>query len=473
MKILLINPSLIRAGTGQYEEAAEKRRGIYPSLGLGYIAAILEREKHLVKIIDCDAENVGPEKIEDAFKEYQPDLIGFYVMTWTFRQVNEIARRIKLMNPNVRIVVGGPNITCMPEISLKYGNFDFGVIGEGELTTVELARALQNKEDDFRNIRGLVFKKGKEIIINENRALIEDLDSIPFPARHLTPVEKYYDVFSSQNNFATIIATRGCPFNCTFCDRKNRMGREWRIRSPKNIVDEMEQINSRYKIEEFMFFDDNLFVDKEWSYGLCEEIIGRNLKIIWECRARADMLLDEDLVKRIKEAGCYRIRIGFESGDDGVLQTIKKGITAEQSRRCAKICRRAGIEIFGYFMMGSPYETEETLQKTIDLALEIDPSFALFSKTIMIPGSELFDWGVENGYIAKNYWENFLLGEEKNGAPSISTAMLPGKLVDQYIKKAERKFYFRPNFIIKKIFAIKSFGHLINQIKIGFALMFK
>lgn len=467
MRILLINPSLIEANIGHYEEAAEKQRGVYPSLGLGYIAAVLEKEKHQVKIIDCDAENISFKEIEEKFKEYQPDLVGIYIMTWTFEHANKIAKKIKSINPKIKIMAGGPGITCMPESILKYGNFDFGVISEGELTMTELINNLQKNENNFKKIEGLISKKNKEIIINEPRPLIEDLDSIPFPARHLMPVKKYYDVFTKKKYFATIIATRGCPFNCTFCDRKNRMGKKWRVRSPKNIVDEIEQIKNNYNIREFMFFDDNLIVDKNWSYQLCNEILKRNLKIIWECRARADMLLDEQLVKILKRAGCYRIRIGFEAGDNKILEVLKKGITVEQSRQCAKVCTKAGIEIFGYFMMGSPYETEETLQKTLDLAIEINPSFALFSKTILIPGSELFSWGVEQGYITKDYWEKFLLGEEKNGAPALDTKQLPEKVVDKYIKLANKKFYLRPKYILRKLLSIRSPYQLWRQAKMA------
>ncbi len=467
MKILLINPSLIEANIGHYKEAAEKQRGIYPSLGLGYIAAILEKENHQVKIIDCDAENVYLKDIEEISNKYQPDLVGIYIMTWTYQQANKIAKLIKSINPMIKIVVGGSGVTCMPEPILKYGNFDFGVIGEGEITIIELIKTIQENKTNFSKIKGLVFKQNKKIIINEPRPLIKNVNSIPLPARHLMPIKKYYDVFTKKKHFATVIATRGCPFNCIFCDRKNRMGKRWRVRSPKNIVNEIEDIKSKYNIKEFMFFDDNLIVDKDWTYQLCEEILKRNLKIIWECRARADRLLDEDLVKTLKKAGCYRIRIGFEAGNNKILEILKKGITVEQSRQCAKICKKTGIEIFGYFMMGSPCETEETLQETLDLALEIDPSFAIFSKTILIPGSELFDWGVKHGYIAKDHWEKFIQGKEKNGAPAIDAKQLPEKFIDKYIKLANKKFYMRPKYILRKLLDIRSPYQLWRQAKMA------
>jgi len=472
MKALLINPSLRQATTGQYEKEVEKQRGVYPSLGLAYIAAVLEKENHQVRIIDCDIEGENADKaIDITLRDFQPQLVGFYAMTWTFRQAAALAKKIKQINPQIVTVIGGPNVSCLPQYSLELGDFDFGVYGEGEETIVELANKLENKIDsDYNQIKGLVFKKNGQAIINPPRPLIENLDSIPFPARHLLPMEKYFDVFSRKKYFATIIATRGCPFNCIFCDRQNRMGRKWRMRSPENIVQEIKEVIGNYAIREFMFFDDNLIVDKKWGLELCRKL--EPLKIIWECRNRVD-LVDEEILKAMKKAGCYRIRFGFESGDNQILKVLKKGITIEQSLNCAKLSKKIGMEIYGYFMIGAPTETAETIEKTIKLALEIEPSFAIFSKTILIPGSELFDYGIQTNQVDKDYWKRFLQGIEKNGAPSLSSQELPEELVDKYVKKADRKFYFRISFIIKKLLSVKSLGHLISQSRIGFALIFK
>lgn len=472
MRILLINPSLHQATTGQYEKEVEKQRGVYPSLGLAYIAAVLEKNDHQVKIVDCDMEEENLEKtIRTIVKDFQPQMVGFYAMTWTYRQAKDLAKKIKKINRRIVTVIGGPNVSCLPQYSLEFGDFDFGVVGEGEKTIIELVDKLEgNNNLEFEKILGLIFKKGKKVIINPSRPLIENLDSIPFPARHLLPMKKYFDVFSRKKHFATILATRGCPFNCLFCDRKNRMGRGRRARSPENIVGEIKEIIANYGIREFMFFDDDLIVDKKWGLELCKKL--EPLKIIWECRNRVD-LVDEQILKAMKKAGCYRIRFGFESGDDRILLVLKKGITVKQSLKCAKICKKIGMEIFGYFMMGSPTETPETIKKTIDLALKIDPSFAIFSKTIFIPGSELFDYGVTTGQIDKDYWKRFLQGRETNGAPSSSTKELPEKLVNYFLKKADRKFYFRISFILKKLFSIKSLPHLIRQARIGFALISK
>lgn len=471
MKILLINPSLHQATTGQYEKEVEKERGVYPPLGLAYIAATLEKNGHEVKIVDCDVEENYEEKIYRLCREFQPQMAGFYAMTWNYGLAKKISDQIKTIDEKIITVLGGPNITTMPEDSLKYGKFDFGVLGEGEETIIELVEKLENKKEiEFEQILGLVFRKEGKIVINQYRALIADLNSIPFPARHLLPMEKYFDVFSKHKKFATIIATRGCPFNCIFCDRKNRMGKNWRYRSVANIVQEIKEIIEKYDIHEFMFFDDNLIVNKNWAHELMSEL--KKLDIIWECRERVDMV-DEQMLRAMKEAGCYRIRFGFESGDNEILKKLKKDITVEQSLASAKLCRKIGIDIFGYFIIGAPGETKETARKTINLALKINPSFAAFSKMILIPGSEIFQYAVSTGQIEENYWQNFIIGKEKNGAPTFTKEKLSEKEVDELVKEADRKFYFRPIYLLQKIREIKSFDHFISQAKIGIALILK
>lgn len=473
MRILLVNPSLIKADVGHYSKVIEKKRGVYPPLGLAYVAAALEEVGHVVKIVDCDADLSALDNVGEIACQFNPVAVGIYVMTWTFLQANEIVAKIKKRLPDVKFVMGGPNVTSFPEKSLKYSEFDYAVYGEGEITVVELARAIEKDVGvkDLKKIRGIIFRDGVKIVVNETRPLIEDLDSISFPAWHLLPLGEYFDIFTRHARFATMVTSRGCPFDCAYCDRLNRMGKTWRSRSAENIVDEMEFLVNTYGIREFMFFDDNFIIDAKRVYALCDEILSRGLDVLWEVRARVDMV-DEPLLKRMREAGCYRIRYGMEVGDDQVLKTLKKDITVEQIRHASKITKEAGIEIFAYFMMGSPGESRQTLQKTLDLAIEIDPDFVAFSKTILIIGSELFDWGVREKQISPDYWEKFLLGEEKDPAPGISTEILPQQELDEFVSTATSKFYFRPNYILKRITNIRSPTQFLRQIMLGFNLFY-
>lgn len=461
MNILLINPSLLRETIGHYSRGVEKSRGVYPSLGLLYIASVLESKRHRVKVIECDVEKEPEVVIERTLKVFKPEVVGIYTMTWTFRQSCTIAEKVKALLPHIKVIAGGPNVASFPLLTVQYGDFDYAVVGEGEATVVELIEAIEQGKG-VHTIEGIVFRDGGSVVQAGERPYLEDINTISFPARHLVPMDCFYDVFTREQRFATMISSRGCPFDCTYCDRKNRMGRKWRPRDPLNVIEEMGEVKRKFGIREFMFFDDEFIINRERTYEFCEQLMQKGLDIIWECRARVDMV-DRELLKVMKRAGCYRIRFGFESGDNRILKVLKKGITVEQSMETARLAKEAGIEVFGYFMMGSPEETPETLKKTLHLALVLDPDYAVFSKTIMIAGSELFNWGVANGLIAHDYWEKFLRGEESDPAPCLSTKELPSMIVERAVSEANRTFYLRSRYILRQLSRIRSFRQLRSQ----------
>ena len=465
MNIVLINPSLLSETIGHYSKGMEKTRGVYPSLGLLSIASVLEARGHSLKVIECDVEREPWDVLERTLKTFAPEVVGIYTMTFTFRQACTIVTKVRTMLPHTKIIAGGPNVASFPILSVEYGNFDYAVVGEGEDTIVELIQAIEEGKDPHR-VKGIVIKDQKSIVQTESRPSIEDINSIPFPSRHLVPMNRFRDVFTRERTFATMIGSRGCPFDCIYCDRKNRMGRRWRARDPLTIVEEIREVKGKFGINEFMFFDDEFVIDKKRTHEFCEQLMQRGLDIVWECRVRVDMV-DRRLLEVMKKAGCYRIRYGFESGDNRILEVLKKGITVEQSVETARWTKEAGIEVFGYFMMGSPEETPATLKETLDCALMLDPDFAIFSKTILIAGSELFDWGVKNGLIAEDYWEKFLRGEEQDPAPCISTKELPGSLVEKAITAANRAFYLRTGYILKRLSRIRSLRQFHSQVSMA------
>lgn len=469
MHILLINPSLQEADISHYKKSVEKNRGIYPPLGIAYVASNLIKAGHKVDLVDCDAEDNYWKRTSYLCRKFKPTLVGFYAMTWTFKQDVELLRKIKKILPKIKSVVGGPNVSAFPKESLEFSKFDFAVKGEGEITVVELIEAIEGRRK-FNEVDGLIWRERNKIIQNKDRALIKNLDTVSYPAWNLLPVNKYFDVFTKKPHFVTILATRGCPYRCTFCDRENRMGRNWRMRSPENVVLEMKQVNEKYGISEFMFFDDNFIVNKKWVRDFCRLV--EPFGFLWEIRSRVDTV-DLSLLMTMKKAGCYRIRYGMESADNQTLKTIKKDITVEQIRKCAQISHRAGIEIFAYFMLGLPGENEAKMEKTLKLAVEIDPDFVLFSKTILIPGSEMFDWAVSADLISKDYWLRFLQGLENDPAPGLETEKLPIKIVENYVSRGNKKFYLRPTYILKRIFSIRSAFQLIRQVKMAKSMFLK
>jgi anaerobic magnesium-protoporphyrin IX monomethyl ester cyclase len=466
MRILLINPSLLQADISHYKKSVEKNRGIYPPLGIAYVASSLIKSGHKVKLVDCDVEDDFVRKINQVCRRFNPELVGFYAMTWTFRLDSQMLMEIKKILPKVKSVIGGPNVSAFPKESLEFSNFDFAVKGEGEITAVELVEALEKKRT-FSSVDGLIWRNKGKIIQNKDRQLISNLNLLPFPAWDLLPVKKYNDVFTKNSHFVTMLATRGCPYRCTFCDRDNRMGRNWRMRNPKAVIEEMKFINKKYGIKEFMFFDDNFLVNRKWVLDFCRLI--KNYHFLWEVRARVDTV-DKELLIEMKSAGCYRIRYGMESADNRTLKTVKKDITVEQIKRCANFSHEAKIEIFAYFMLGLPGENTKKMQKTLDLAIEIDPDFLLLSKTILIPGSEMFDWAAKKGYIDKNYWLRFLQGLETEPAPGLVTPILNEKTIENYVSKGNRSFYLRPRYVLKRILSVRSYGQLVRQVRMAISL---
>lgn len=454
MNIMLINPPILVNEVMRDFEKFECLRGLYPPLGLLYIASVIEQMGHEVMVIDCDAEDNHLKRIRNTCESLHPDLVGFYAFTWNYRGAASLASLVKSVCPQAKTILGGPNATSFPEESLRLGDFDIAVMGEGEETMKELLATIEGARS-LKSVAGIAFKKEGKVVHALPRKFINDLDTVPFPARHLVSMERYHDVFTRETKFATMIATRGCPFQCTFCNRDARLGRVLRSRSPKNVVGEMRKLKEDYAVREAMFFDDNFILDKAWAYDFCRTVENAGLDMLWEIRTRVDTV-DEEILKALKHAGCYRIRFGFESGDNQILINMKKGITVEQSLECARLCHKIGIEMFGYFILGAPGETEVTMEKTIDLAITIEPHFALFSKFVPYPCTEAFDWAVANGYIEKSYWVDFLSGRDLDSHPALDQKQLPAKVIEAYLDMANRRFYFRPKYLVRMIKEIKN-----------------
>ena len=469
MNIVLINPPILVDEVMRDFKKFERMRGIYPPLGPLYIAAIVEQMGHEVIVIDCDAEEKHMQRIRNVCESLHPDVVGFYAFTWNYRGAAQLAAFVRSICPKVKTIIGGPNATSFPEESLRSGEFDIAVMGEGEETVKELLDALKDGRS-LHGVAGIAFKEGERVVKTTPREFIIDLDSIPFPGRHFVPMGRYVDVFTRARRFATMIATRGCPFQCTFCNRNARLGRVLRARSPDNVVAEMKKLRNDYAVREVMFFDDNFILDKSWAYDFCRAIEDAGLDMLWEIRTRVDTV-DEEILKALKSAGCYRIRFGFEAGDNQILKNMKKGITVEQSLECARLCHKIGIEMFGYFILGAPGETEATMEKTVNLAITIEPRFALFSKFVPYPCTEAFDWAVANGYIEKNYWVDFLAGRDLDSHPALDQKQLPAKIVEEYLNMANRRFYFRPGYLFSMLKEIKNPSRFCQHLRIARSLL--
>jgi len=355
----------------------------FPPLGLGYIASILKQENYTVKIIDCTFKTEAD--VLNEIKKSEPQIIGFYSMYSIEKESISLAKRVRDMTG--LLVVGGPLPTIEPSNFLK--DFDAVIMGEGEKIMLELTRNYFNSKD-FRKTSGIAYNDKGKIHYNRQSSIIKDIDSIPSPARELFDNESYKNYYERYfgHKMTSMISTRGCPYNCDFCS-KPIFGDTVRLRSPKNIVDEMVSIKE-LGYDVIWFADDCFTISKERVIEICKEIISQNLDIRWQCLSRADTF-DTEMAQHMKKAGCQRIYFGLESGDDKILKTImKKDIRIQTAREGIKAASSADIETGAFFILGYPGESNETILNTIDFAISLPLDYVSFTLPYPIPGTGLY-----------------------------------------------------------------------------------
>jgi anaerobic magnesium-protoporphyrin IX monomethyl ester cyclase len=423
-------------------------------LGLAYIAAVLERGGHQVKMIDAAVLNLTDDQVLRETKQFQPDLIGITTLTPRYRIAHSLARKLK-KEFNSQILIGGSHVTALPNETMKNDCFDFAVLGEGETTTLELVNAL-GKDEDISEVKGIAYRRGKQVVKTEPRPLIEDLDTIPFPARDLLPpLSKYRPSPASSKRLpqATMMTSRGCPYHCAFCDRAV-FGNRARTRTARNVVDEMDLLITKYGAREIRFWDDIFNINQQRVMDICNELLLRKLEVPWTCLARANHM-DAQVLDKMAKAGCWQVDYGIESGNQAILNGIMKGQTLEQVERVVKMTRKAGIGVRGFFMLALPGETEATMRDTIQFAKRLELTSAVFHVTTPFPGTALFEVAKETGELRSDVsYDSYMLGF------SDDVPYVPKGLTAHRVKEIEHtaysEFYLRPSFIMKRILEIRS-----------------
>jgi len=449
MKLLLIHPSQ-RVAYGDMTPPS------CPPFGIAYIASFLEREGREVSIIDVDAEGLNMEGLGKEIEKLSPDLVGITATTPLIKNAFEIARIAK--SQGRKVVLGGIHPTVNPEECMLSEYVDFVVVGEGELTTLELLKALE-ENGNFSNIDGLVYKENGEIIANPPRRLIKDLDIIPFPARHLFKNFKYSYPDTLKTPAIPIMTSRGCPGQCTYCCTKQICGLSYRFRSAENVIAEIEELIEKYGAKEIHFSDDNFVVNKERILELCKKIKERGLheKVLFAVPQglRVDQV-DEEVLRALRGINVYSLGFGVESGNENVLKTIKKNTSLEQARKAIALSKKLGFEVWTFFIIGLPGDNEETIKDTVDFALELDTDLAKFLILKPFPGTEAFKWLDERGLIVdKDYDKYGVYGKPSHKLPEVSQERMV-----EIQRKAYKKFYLRPKKIIQHVLRIKSFRRL-------------
>ncbi|MDD5476676.1 MAG: radical SAM protein [Candidatus Omnitrophica bacterium] len=419
MKILLIQP--------EYKDTWAS-----PPLGLGYIAAALEGAGHKIVLVDHTLEPVSNEEFKVQLVAYKPDFVGISLMVRALPQVRSLIQQIKEAG-DYPIVIGGPQPTIAPEFTLRYTRSDFAVLGEGEQTIVELAAVLASGSKNYHNVPGIAFNDGdKGVVINASREFIKDLDSIAFPAWHHIPPSKYNLQPAltpvKERPIAPLITTRGCPYKCNFCGGPLMWKRSFRMRSAKNIIDEIELLMREYGVKQIFLSDDNFTMQKSHALAMCKEICARKIKILWACPngIRIDKV-DDGLLKAMREAGCYLVGFGIESGSQEILNRAQKQLNLSRVAQVVKMANKHDILTYGFFIIGLLGETKKTIRQTIDFAKKLPLDRAWFNVLVPYPGTEIFDlyskgkpyneieWGKEDatsGMIAKGIHYDGLSGED-------------------------------------------------------------
>jgi anaerobic magnesium-protoporphyrin IX monomethyl ester cyclase len=422
MSILLINPPTFK----------ENEPSI-PPLGLAYIAAVLREHRFAVNIIDFDLERDRLGALEQIVDAFQPSLVGISALTLQLENAFSISRRIKSKLPDIISVIGGPHPSSLPELTLKQseGSIDIVVVGEGEFTMLDIAQ-----RKPLESIDGIHYWVKGGIASTPPRKPISNLNDLPLPTRDLLPIERYRG-WGPINKYPSshLIASRGCPYDCIFCSEKSVFGRAHRRRNPKKIVDEMEEMIQRYDLKEIAFYDDLFTLSKNQVLSICEEITRRGIRIQWKTLSRVDVV-DLEMLQAMKAAGCWLISYGFESGSQAILDNIRKRQTLEQCLTAAALTRKAGIKLFGFFMIGNVGETQETIRKTIRFARRLKPDFFQFTVVRPDPGSYLFNQNFDNIMGRGLSWNEYYAFPEDNTAMPIVGTDIPLSELNDYRKLA-------------------------------------
>jgi len=464
MRVLLINPPQRNMVTNNIPSIVDEERGYNPPLGILYVAAhAREHTSHKISVIDAVVEELDYPGLKARIAAARPDVVGVTTTTFTLVDAVHTIRAVKEISPDIRVVLGGPHPYIYPEESINLPGVDFLVIGEGERPFTQLLDNI-NDASALRNVKGLVFRDGNELVNTGMPELVDDLDTLPFPARDLTPYMKYYSLIARTQPVTTMITSRGCPYRCLFCDRPH-LGKRFRARSARNVVDEMEGCVG-LGISEFLIYDDTFTVNKQRVFDVCREIGERGLKIGWDVRARVDTVTPE-MLKAMKDAGCDRIHYGVEAGTPEVIETLRKGITIEQVRNVFRETKAAGISTLAYFMIGSPGETRAQIGESMRLARELDPDYLHLSITTPFPETDLYRMGFDRGIFDVDYWRKFAADPTTDFVPRVWEENLSRDELIMMLHAGYKDFYLRPGYIWKRLKALRSLSDLRSKARAG------
>lgn len=431
IRTTLVNPP--------YPQRAHQHPPFIP-LGLGYLAAVLEKNQYQVDIVDCQALKLSYEDFKSEISKRKPDIVGMTSTTLTYKSALQIAKIAKEVHPNCLTVLGGPHATFWDENALQEcPSLDVIVRKEGENTLLELAQRVEAGKS-YSDVVGITCRKDGKILKNPDRPYIENLDELPFPAHHLFPLEhlrKYGKIIFP------LSTSRGCTFWCNFCSAVRMFGRRYRMRSPKSVGDELEFLNKKYGAQQFTFYDDAFTVDQSRAKEICTEIQRRKLKIAWDCETRVDMVT-KDLLLDMKKAGCLAVWFGVEAGSQRVIDAMGKGLTLEKTKNAFRMAKESGLMTIASVILGFPDETPESAWETIKFVDEIKPDDVGYYIATPYPGTPMYDYVKKMGWLKIDDFDRY-----DTATPTFETPTLSMQELRKIREKAFQRFYLHPTYVLR------------------------
>lgn len=466
MKVALIYPPFHHRRFSENLKVIDEEFVCAPPIILAYVAAVMEKAGHEVLLVDAQVTRASKEEVLRKVSAFGADMLAFRLDTYNFQETLEWIGYLKAAT-GLPVLAGGINMSLYPAETMSRREIDFALEGEAVGSLPLFLRAFEENKG-FENVPGLYRRNADgEVLKGLSPAAPADLDSYPFPARHLLDNGAYNSFVSQQKNYTVMLASTGCPFRCKFCAIAGL--KQYRERSWENVIAEIEQCYYDFGVREIDFFDGTFFVNREKSLKLFEEINSRGIKIDWTCRSRVN-LADETLLRKAAGAGCRMIFWGIESGAQRTLDAVNKQISLAQAETAVKAARSAGIRSLGFLMIGNPGETAGTVAGTMKFAKKLDLDYVQICRTIPKPGTELHGGvAAATGY---DYWREFVLGnvgEERLPTPWTG---LGQQELESLLKRAYYGFYFRPSFILKTALKVRSFAELARYFRVAVRMLF-
>jgi radical SAM superfamily enzyme YgiQ (UPF0313 family) len=468
MKILFINPPTLFELIGNNPEIIESERGYNPPLGLLFVASYLKKNStHEVRVLDTQVEEIDYEKLKSRLAKEEFDAVGITVTTFTLLDVIKTIKVVKEVNETCKVILGGPHVTIFPKESIELEWVDYCIIGEGEISFTNLINSLDSGEKPI-GIKGVIFKDGDEIINNGFSDPIEDLDSIPIPDRTLVPYKKYSSLLAKRTPITTMFTSRGCPFKCSFCNRPV-VGNRFRAMSAGRVVEEME-ICLELGIHEFLIYDDTFTINKKRVKDICNLIIERKLDVGFDIRARVDTL-NEEVLKLLKQAGCRSIHYGIEAGTEKILKVLNKDISLDNAKYIFDLTKKEKIQTLAYFMIGNPTETKADILQSFKVMKWLKPDFVHLTILSPFPATAVYVDALRDGIIKEDVWLKYSKNPIEDFVPPYWSENFSKEELNELMVSGYKRFYLRPQYIIKRLLELRSPGEFYRKAKAGLKVL--